>query len=339
VLIYPPLFQAPLLDYTHYCFRMLVRQLGGVGLTVTELVHARGLIEQWRREKVLPQQLWGVELEPPPVAVQLWDSEPRWIVEAVRLVLDQVRPTVIDLNFGCPSYQVSCRSGGGAGLLKQPWLIGQLVEAAVQAAGQVPVTVKIRLGWDPLRPVAGQVARIAEEAGASAVAVHGRYATQKMSGRADWEAIAAVRSCLRSIPLIGNGDIASAESAVEALARWPVDGVMIGRAGVARPWIFREILALLSGQPKPPAPTPLEEQHILLGHLDRLREQLSPHRALILGQKFACRFGAGRRGAGQYRLAVSQCRSIDQLRQVVERLFPMEVPRGPRRSVADQPVS
>mgnify|MGYP001026415349 CR=1 FL=1 len=324
VVVDPPLVQAPLLDYTNHFYRTLLRSFGGVGLTTTELVHARGLVEQWERTGEVPLQLWGVEREPGPLAIQLWDRDPSWLQRAVRLVVNRFHPAVIDLNFGCPSYQVSVCSEGGAGLLKYPERIGELVAAAVEAAEGVPITVKIRLGWDPSTNVAGKVAEIVEAAGAAGITVHGRFATQKMAGKADWQAIAAVREHLRTIPLIGNGDITTAQAAVEAFSRWKVDGVMIGRAAVSRPWIFREIVALLSGRPVPPPPSPEEERDILLAHVDRMAAELPSRTALILAQKYACRLGMGRAGASRYRLAVCQARSLDELRQAIRHYFPLE---------------
>jgi tRNA-dihydrouridine synthase len=323
VIVDPPLIQAPLLDYTNHFYRTLLRSFGGVGLTTTELVHARGLIERWERTGEVPLQLWGLGRELGPLAIQLWDRDPSWLSRAVRLILDRFRPAVIDLNFGCPSYQVSHCSEGGAGLLKHPERIGELVAAAVEAASGVPVTAKIRLGWDPSANVAGRVAEIVEAAGAAGLTVHGRFATQKMAGKADWHAIAAVRGHLQAIPLIGNGDITTAEAAVEAFCRWKVDGVMIGRAAVSRPWIFREIAALLAGRPVPPPPSPEEEREILLTQVDRLAADLSPQTALVLAQKYACRLGVGRAGASRYRLAVSQARSLEELRRAIREYFPL----------------
>lgn len=321
LVIDPPLFQAPLLDYTNHFFRLLLRHFGGVGLTCTELVHARGLVEMYERHNQWPEQLWGVREEPRPVAVQLWDNDPQWLGRAVSLVVAELSPSAIDLNFGCPSYRVSQQSAGGAALLREPERIGVLVEAAVAAAGGTPVTVKTRLGWDPSHPLAERVAEIVEEAGAAGIAIHGRFASQRMGGRADWEAISRVKNHLKRIPLIGNGDITGAEQAVAAFERWGVDGVMIGRAAVARPWIFRDIQALLRGEAVLPPPSPKKQLEIVLAHVDRLAEVLAPHRALVLAQKFCCKFVQGRPGARYLRLAISQARSLGELRKLLESAF------------------
>ncbi len=328
VVIDPPLFQAPLFDYTNHFFRLLLRHFGGVGLTCTELVHARGLVELFTRRGQFPEQLWGVRDEPRPLAVQLWDNDPVWLVRAVSLVVAELAPSVIDLNFGCPSHRVSQRSAGGANLLKNPEQIGMLVEEAVKAAGTTPVTVKTRLGWDPTCSVAGRVAEIVEQAGAAAVTIHGRFATERMRGHADWQAIAAVKRYLRRIPLIGNGDIRTPSQAVAAFASYGVDGVMIGRAAVTTPWIFRDIRALLEGQPVPPPPGPDEQVELLLEYMNRLAELLGPHRALTLTQKFCCKFVVGRRGASKLRLVISQARSLPELRRVIAQVFVGEGPKG-----------
>lgn len=326
VVVDPPLFQAPLLDYTNHFFRLLVQEFGGVGLTCTELVHARGLVESYERTGQWPEQLWGVESEPRPLAIQLWDSDPEWLSRGVALVASELAPSVVDLNFGCPSYRVAQDSAGGAALLKTPERLAELVAVAVEAARGIPITVKIRLGWDPSRPVADRVARLVEQAGAAGLCVHGRYAVQRMGGKADWEAIAAIRQHLRHIPLIGNGDITTAEAARRAFIHYGVDGVMIGRAAVARPWIFRDIAAALAGRPIPPPPSLMEQREILLRYVDRLAESLAPRRALILAQKYACRFVYGRAGASKLRLAISQARSVGELRRIVAENFAPQAP-------------
>ncbi|MCS7238457.1 MAG: tRNA-dihydrouridine synthase [Thermoguttaceae bacterium] len=321
VVVDPPLFQAPLLEYTNHFFRLLVRHFGGVGLTCTELVHARGLIECYERTGQLPEQLWGVDIEPGPLAIQLWESDLQWLKRGVAFVASQLRPSVIDLNFGCPSHRVAGHSGGGAALLKTPERIGELVAAAVESAGSIPVTVKIRLGWDPSTPVAARVAQVVEQAGAAGLCVHGRYATQRMGGKADWNAIAAVRPHLCRIPLIGNGDIATPQAAYRAFVHYSVDGVMIGRAALSKPWIFRDIAAYLAGKPIPAPPTLDQKREILLGYIDRLEESLAPRRALVLAQKYACRLVHEQVAATRVRLAISQARSLAELRRVVAQAF------------------
>jgi tRNA-dihydrouridine synthase B len=241
----PLLFLAPMAGVTNTVFRRLCKNLGADVLT-TEFVSAEGILHRNERTRRY------LEFQPDerPVGVQLFGADPARLAEAVKAVIDWVGPDFIDLNFGCPVNKVVTRNGGSA-LLKDCPLLQKVASSVVAAAGSVPVTAKIRIGWDAASINALQTSRILEGEGITRLAVHGRTKEQGYTGKADWNVITEVASSLR-IPVIGNGDVDSAEI---ALARWResgVAGVMIGRAAMNHPWIFREIrLALEGGGPAP----------------------------------------------------------------------------------------
>jgi tRNA-dihydrouridine synthase B len=257
----PLLFLAPMAGVTNTVFRRLCKNLGADVLT-TEFVSAEGILHRNERTRRY------LEFQPDerPLGVQLFGADPARLAEAVRAVIDWVGPDFIDLNFGCPVNKVVARNGGSA-LLKDCPLLQKVAAAVVASAGPVPVTAKIRIGWDSRSINALQTARILEQEGISRLAVHGRTKEQGYTGRADWNVIAGVAAAVR-IPVIGNGDV---DSAAAALARWResgVAGLMIGRAAMAHPWIFREIrLALAGAGPQPEVPL-REKWEFILRHAE-----------------------------------------------------------------------
>ncbi len=299
--------------YTNYAFRQLLRSLGGVGLVCTEMVSARGFLELDRRYQRLPERLWGVRDEPRPVAVQIWDNDPDKLAVVAQRLVEDFDVSCLDINFGCPAEQITKGVACGAYLLRQPEVIGEIVSAVVKRVAPVPVTAKIRLGWSDQEINAPTVAEVIEQAGGAAVFVHGRTAQQKYRGTADWAQIAAVKRRVKRIPVIGNGDIRSAQQALTAFKGFGVDGVMIGRAALARPWIFREVAALLAGAEPPPEPT-TEEQYEMLRELYR---QLESHfggvKATILMRSFASRFVTARPGAKRFRVFIHSSKSSAEL--------------------------
>jgi tRNA-dihydrouridine synthase len=190
------------------------------------------------------------------------------------------------------------------------------------------VTAKIRLGWTRDSINAVDVAQAVEAAGAAALTVHGRTAQDMYSGTADWDAIAAIKPHLKRIPLIGNGDIKTPEQAVERLRRYPVDGIMIGRAGLEKPWLFRQIAELLANDGDPecmsPDPTLTEQRDLLLRHFDMVRQQVGVGKATVLMRKYAPCYSKGKRGAKQFRTAVCAAKTEAEFRQIVRELFPVD---------------
>ena len=323
----PPLLQAPMAGFTDYAFRQILRRFGGVGLLATEMVSARGLLEIEARRQGLPERLWGVEDEPRPLAVQIWDNDPGVLAAIGRRLVERLRVSVVDVNFGCPVPRVSQKAQSGSYLLRYPDRVGAIVARVVEACAPVPVTAKIRLGWTRETINAVEVARIIEQSGAAAVTVHGRTAAEKFGGSADWGRIAEIKPHLRRIPLIGNGDLTTPQSVVEAFRRYGVDGVMIGRAALSRPWLFRQSEAALAGQPAVPDPSLAEQRQLLLDHYRLVVEQFGTQKGTVLMRRFACRYAQGCRGSRTFRRHASRVSTREEFMEVVERLFPTEASR------------
>lgn len=313
VRIAPRLFHAPMAGYTNYVFRQLLRNLGGVGGFCTEMVSARGFLELNRRYNQLPERLWGVWDEPRPITVQIWDNDPEKLAVVAERLVEDFGVTTLDVNFGCPAEQITKGVACGAYLLRDPETIGRIISQLVRKVAPVPVTAKIRLGWDEHSINAPEVAQIIEQAGGAGVFVHCRTAQQKYRGSADWTHLAEIKRRVKRIPVIGNGDIRSAADVLHAFKTFPVDGVMIGRAALARPWIFRQAAALLAGTTPPPEPTS-EEQYGMLDEQSRqLMLQFGEEKAAILMRRFVCHFVAGRRGAKRFRVLLCQAHTPGQI--------------------------
>lgn len=313
-----PVLAAPIAGFTDLLFRDLVRHFGGCGLIFTEMVSAGG----WIDGRIPPHRLRGVEAEARPLGVQLWDREERTLEEAARRLVD-LGISVIDLNFGCPKKRIMGKHASGAALLRDPATVGRLVAAAVRGAGSVPVTAKIRLGPSLRARTAPDVARSVQDNGAAALTVHGRTADQSYGIPCHREMIAEVVQSV-SIPVIANGDVADATSAVRTLAETGAAGVMIARAALNRPWVFREIGAALDGQPIPAPPNPAEQKALLLRHHAAMVEREGDPLGTICMRKFACRYSSGMAGVRPFRDAISRAEDSADFRDIVERLFPTE---------------
>jgi tRNA-dihydrouridine synthase B len=254
-----PLFLAPMAGVTNTVFRRICKSKGADVLT-TEFVSAEGILHRNARTR------YYLEFcdDERPLGVQLFGANPERLAEAARAVIDWVRPDFLDLNFGCPVNKVVCKNGGSA-LLRDCPLLARVAEAVVRAAHPVPVTAKIRIGWDHRSINAVEAARILEQSGVRRIAVHGRTKEQGYSGSADWSVIAEVASTV-GVPVVGNGDIANAQDALKRKSETSVAGLMIGRAAMASPWIFAEIRAALDANVLLPAPSRKEKWHLIRDH-------------------------------------------------------------------------
>ena len=267
------------------------------GLQATEMVCAQGFLGRERAEGELPDRLWGVADEPRPLAVQIWDNDPqRWQRVGAKLA-HELKVSVVDINFGCPVRDVAERAHSGSYLLNEPQRIGAIVERVAAACAPTPVTAKIRLGCtrDSIRAI--EVAKVVESAGGAALTVHGRTAQDFFKGHADWDRIAEIKPHLKKIPLIGNGDLSSPEEVLAAFARYGVDGVMIARAALGKPWLFRQVQAAMRGEEIPPDPTLEEERDYWCGTTTSSAAASASERGTLLMRKFACCYAQGRRGA------------------------------------------
>jgi len=325
LVIDPPILQAPMAGFTNYAYRQIVRAYGGAGLQATEMVNARGFVWMDRNVAEHPDRLWGVRDEPRPLAVQIWDNDPETLAQVGARLAHDYKVSVVDINFGCPVKQVTERAHSGSYLLREPDRMGTIIERVVEACRPTPVTAKIRLGCNRDQLNANEIAQVVEGAGAAALTVHGRTAADFFRGNADWERISEIKSHLKRIPLIGNGDLDSAERVVAAFARYHVDGVMIARASLGRPWLFMQAAAALRGEPIPPDPTPLEQRDCMLRHFALVVERFGVEKGTLLMRKFACCYAQGRHGARHFRAHVSRVSSPEEFTRVVEQYFPMDV--------------
>ena len=233
-----PLYLAPMAGVTDSVFRRACKEQGA-DVTVTEFVSAEGILHRNQRTR---EMIRFDSLERP-IGVQLFGADPDHLAEAAKAVIGWVQPDFIDLNFGCPVNKVVCRHGGSA-LLRDCTLLEKVASAVVKAAAPWPVTAKIRLGWDAKTINASETGRVLEAAGVEAIAIHGRTKDQGYSGDADWDQIALVASTV-SIPVVGNGDLRSVTDIARRIQETGVRGLMIGRAAMNNPWIFRQARAFL----------------------------------------------------------------------------------------------
>lgn len=313
-----PVLAAPIAGFTDLVFRSIVREHGGCGLIYTEMVSAGG----WVIGKFPPDRLRGVAEEERPLGVQLWDREPAMVEEAARRLVDY-GVSIIDLNFGCPKKRIMGKQGAGAKLMRDPETIARMVEATVRGAGSIPVTAKMRLGPHRESLTAPDVARAAESAGAVGVTVHGRTAKDSYGTPVNHELLAEVVSAV-SIPVIANGDIDGPEAALRTFANTGAAGVMVARAALSRPWVFRDITCALRGEPVPPPPSLAEQRSQLLRHHERLVDAQGDPWGTVLMRKFACRYLSGVPGAKEFRAAISRAEDSADFRRIVDTLFPAE---------------
>lgn len=319
-----PLYLAPMAGFTDLVFRGLCKE-HGADVMVTEFVMADGLLRD--RERVW-RTIDFVE-EQRPMGVQIFGSSEESMAQAAAEVMARLKPDFIDLNFGCPADKVTCQDAGSS-LLKDLPRMEKIAAAVVRAVAPHPVTAKMRIGWDERTIVAPEAARRLEGVGIQAVAVHGRTKVQGYSGEADWGTIGEVVAAVR-IPVIGNGNITTAEDVERRRQETGCAGFMIGRAALGYPWIFNEIKAVLANRPKPPPPTPAERWDILCTYAARLEEKLAPeNRRSDLGWMRAKLLSLTKDmpGGRKLRGALSRVKSLEDLHQLREASLAETNPTG-----------
>ncbi|HEY8373251.1 MAG TPA: tRNA dihydrouridine synthase DusB [Pseudonocardiaceae bacterium] len=274
----PAVVLAPMAGITNVAFRTLCREFGSpTSLYVCEMITARAVVE--RDPKTMRMIAFGPDEKPR--SMQLYGVDPVTMAEAVRIVVGEGLADHIDMNFGCPVPKIT-RKGGGAALPYKRRLFQQIVRAAVRAAepAGVPVTVKFRMGIDEDHLTYLDAGRLAEAEGAVAVALHARTAAQRYSGQADWSAIARLKEAVTTIPVLGNGDIFSADDALRMVERTGCDGVVVGRGCLGRPWLFRDLQAAFRGEPIPPGPTLGEVAVVLRRHAELLVDHMGEDKGI-----------------------------------------------------------
>jgi nifR3 family TIM-barrel protein len=333
-----PVVLAPMAGITNTAYRRLCQEYGG-GLYVSEMVTSRALVE--RTEESM--RLIGHHESEKIRSVQLYGVDPKTISDAVTMLVAEDRADHIDLNFGCPVPKVT-RKGGGAAL---PWksdLFSAIVSSAVRAAGDIPVTVKMRKGIDDDHLTFLDSGKAARDAGVAAVALHGRTAADYYSGQADWDAIAELREALPDVQVLGNGDIWSATDAIAMMEHTGVDGVVVGRGCLGRPWLFADLekamVRYLAGDKNPSV-------DIVMPSLGEVADAFYRHAQLLVeffeDEGRACRdirkhvawYFKGYPVGGDFRAALAQVESLEHMTQILDQLereipYPGEAAEGPR---------
>ncbi|MDX2300978.1 MAG: tRNA dihydrouridine synthase DusB [Xanthomonadaceae bacterium] len=311
-LIDPPVVLAPMAGVTDKPFRLLCKRLGA-GLAVSEMTTSDPRL--WKTRK--SQARMDHAGEPEPISVQIAGTDPQTLAEAARFNVDH-GAQIIDINMGCPAKKV-CNAWAGSALMRDEALVARIL-AAVVAAVSVPVTLKMRTGWNADNRNAPRVARIAEDCGIAALAIHGRTRDQQYTGAAEYDTIAQIKSQIR-IPLMVNGDIDSPAKALQVLRHTGADAVMIGRAAQGRPWIFREIAhTLRTGEAL--APPSLEEiRAILLAHLDHLHDFYGEPQGVRIARKHLGWYARDRSENAAFRAVVNAAESGAAQRLLTEDYF------------------
>ncbi|MBB1488457.1 tRNA dihydrouridine synthase DusB [Oceanospirillum sediminis] len=303
-----PTILAPMAGVTDRPFRQLCRKMGA-GLVVSEMVTADVKLWHTRKSRLRLDHAG----EDTPRSVQIAGGDPRMLTEAARMNVAQ-GAQIIDINMGCPAKKV-CNKAAGSALLKDEKLVADILQAVV-AAVEVPVTLKIRTGWDHDNRNGVPIARIAEDSGIQALAVHGRTRADAYKGNAEYDTIAAIRQAV-SIPLFANGDICSAEKARDVLAYTGADAVMIGRGAQGRPWIFREINHFLATGEKLPEPDKETVKAVLTEHLQALYQFYGEHMGVRIARKHVNWYLGTRNDGSSFRKLFNQLETPVQQQQAV----------------------
>lgn len=300
---------APMAGVTDRAFRELCMGYGAA-YCVSEMVSAKGLIMSDRKTA----ELLAISDNERPMAIQLFGYEPEVLAQAARIAAQQ-NPAAIDINMGCPAPKIAGNHSGSA-LMKDPALCGRIVEAVAKAV-DIPVTVKIRKGWDSSSVNAVEVARACESAGAQMIAVHGRTREQMYAPPADWDIIAAVKNAV-SVPVIGNGDIYSAKDAMMMLEKTGCDLVMVGRGSLGNPWIFREINSQYDLERPVSPPGIYERMTVMNRHIEKLCLYKGENVGMREARKHTAWYMRGIKGAAKLRVMCGELRTLSDMKELTK---------------------
>jgi tRNA-dihydrouridine synthase B len=308
--INPPIMLAPMAGVTDAPFRKLVESFGGVGLMFSEMIASRAILQKTNKSLKKVEK----EIKTTPLAIQIAGKDPKYMAEAAKLNED-LGAKIIDINFGCPVKKV-VKGFAGSAIMKDEKLAQAIIKAVVNAV-KVPVTVKMRMGWDMQNLNAPTIAKIAEDEGAQMVTVHGRTRSQMYTGKANWKFISTVKDAVK-IPVIANGDIFTPQDAKECLKQSNADGIMIARGIYGKPWLISQINAFLTTGEIPNPPSKSEQKEIILAHFNDIIEHYGEQIGANPAKKHIGWYSAGMNNSGEFRNKINRMTNPQNIREEIE---------------------
>lgn len=308
---------APMAGYTSSTYRTICKKMGA-GLVVSEMVSDKALIYDSKKTF----ELLKFKKSERPIAIQIFGGDPESMGRAAKIVEDAVHPDIIDINMGCPVPKIALKSKAGSSLLKDPELVRKIVQNVVKSVS-IPVTVKIRIGWDDKHINATEIAKVCESAGASAIFVHGRTRSQGYSGHANWDVIRKVKESI-SIPVIGNGDINSCYDAKRMLTECGCDAVMIGRATLGNPWLIKECIDYLENNIEPKEVSLDEKVKMMKEHLEANIKEKGEKIGILEMRTILMYYLKGLPHTKNLKLKICKSETKEELNKIIDELKMME---------------
>ena len=302
-----PVFLAPMAGVTDYPFRILCKEMGA-GVVYSEFVSADGII----RENTKTLNLIRFEEPERPIGIQIFGNNAETMSQAAEYVADTFQPDILDINYGCPVPKIT-KKGGGSAALKDLYLMEDITAAVVEAVPELPVTVKMRIGWDQKSIIIPEVGQRLGKIGVKAIALHPRTTKQRYTGKADWHYIKLLKESV-SIPVIGNGDVCTTDDMMRMFDETGCDAVMVARAAQGNPWFFREAKARLEGKPTPAPPSLLDIANMCRRHFDLLLENRGERTGTNLMRKHFSNYIKGFPGAASFRQRLVTAPGLPEMR-------------------------